>query len=266
MLDDFFIRAMLAGLGIAVIAGPLGCLIVWRRLSYFGDTLSHSALLGVALALAFEINVIFAVFCVAALISIVVLLLQDNTALPSDAILGLLSHASLALGLVCLSLMTWLRVDLMSFLLGDILAVSRTDLLIIFAGDATVLALLLFLWKPLLAGTVNSELARAEGMAVDRNRLAFMLLMALTVAIAMKIVGVLLITALLIIPATAVRRFSRSPEQMALLSVIAGLAAVAIGLFSSLEWDTPAGPSIVVAAAAIFITGQLTGTLLGRQS
>ena len=265
MLDDFFTRAIVAGIGVALVAGPLGCLIVWRRLSYFGDTLSHSALLGVALALAFQINIMFAVLCVCVLVAVLVLALQRGTSLPSDAILGLLSHSTLALGLVCLSLMSWIRVDLMALLFGDILAVSRLDLLLIFIGGAMVLGLLILIWRPLFAATVNSELASAEGLEPRRYTLMFMLLMAGIIAISMKIVGVLLITALLIIPATAVRRFSTGPEQMAILAAIAGVTAVIAGLFGSLQWDTPAGPSIVIAASLIFVAGHLLATGMGKQ-
>jgi zinc transport system permease protein len=253
MLDDFFIRAVLAGIGVALVAGPLGCFIVWRRLAYFGDTLSHAALLGVALAFLFEINITLAVFAVSACVSIALLLLQKRATLSSDALLGLLAHSALALGLVVLAFMTWIRMDLMGFLFGDILAVSKTDVGIIWLGGAIVLAILAMIWRPLFAGTVNRELAEAENMNPDRANIIFMLLMAAVIAISMKIVGVLLITAMLIIPAAAARRFASGPEQMAILASVIGAASVVAGLFGSLEWDTPAGPSIVVAALGLFV-------------
>lgn len=253
MLDDFFTRAILAGMGVALVAGPLGCFIVWRRLAYFGDTLSHAALLGVALAFLFEINITLAVFGVSACVSIALLLLQKQGTLSSDALLGLLAHSALALGLVALAFMTWIRMDLMGFLFGDILAVSKLDIAIIWLGGAVVLAMLAVIWRPLFAATINRELAEAEGMNPERVNIIFMLLMAAVIAISMKIVGVLLITAMLIIPAATARRFSSGPEQMALLAAVIGSAAVVGGLFGSLEWDTPAGPSIVVAALLLFI-------------
>jgi zinc transport system permease protein len=253
MLDDFFTRAILAGMGVALVAGPLGCFIVWRRLAYFGDTLSHAALLGVALAFLFEINITLAVFGVSACVSIALLLLQRRGTLSSDALLGLLAHSALALGLVALAFMTWIRMDLMGFLFGDILAVSKLDIAIIWLGGAVVLGILSLIWRPLFAATINRELAEAEGMNPERVNIVFMLLMAAVIAISMKIVGVLLITAMLIIPAATARRFSSGPEQMALLAAVIGSAAVIGGLFGSLEWDTPAGPSIVVAALFLFI-------------
>ncbi|RVU33645.1 hypothetical protein EOI86_21035 [Hwanghaeella grinnelliae] len=253
MLDDFFIRAMLAGVGVAVVAGPLGCFIVWRRLAYFGDTLSHAALLGVALAFLLEINFTVAVFLVSAVVSLALLFLQRKATVSSDSLLGLLAHSALALGLVVLAFLTWVRVDLMGFLFGDILAVSAMDILIIYIGGAAVLSVLVWIWTPLFAATVNWELAEAEGMKPGRANIVLMLLMATVIAIAMKIVGVLLITAMLIIPAATARRFAAGPEQMAVVAAIAGAMAVVGGLFGSLEWDTPSGPTIVVAALFLFI-------------
>ncbi|MBX3576304.1 MAG: metal ABC transporter permease [Rhizobiaceae bacterium] len=253
MLDDFFTRALVAGIGIALMAGPLGCLIVWRRMAYFGDTMAHSALLGVALAFLLEIDLTLGVFAVAALVAIVLVLLQRRDALSTDSLLGILSHSTLALGLVAIAFMTWVRVDLMGLLFGDILAVSKADLVLVYAGGAAVLAVIAWLWRPLLAATVSPELAEAEGLRPERSRIAFMLLMAAVVAIAMKIVGVLLITALLIVPAATARRFAATPEIMAVLASAIGGASVVAGLLGSFRFDTPSGPSIVVAALAIFL-------------
>ncbi|MEQ8666679.1 MAG: metal ABC transporter permease [Rhodospirillales bacterium] len=257
MLDDFFTRAVLAGIGVALVAGPLGCFIVWRRMAYYGDTLSHAALLGVALGLLFELNVTIAVFAVSVCVSMALLLLQRRATLSADALLGLLSHSFLAVGLVALAFMTWVRVDLMGFLFGDILAVTPFDVAVIWGGGACVLVVLATIWRSLFAATVNMELAQAEGLNPQRANVVFMLLMAVVIAISMKIVGVLLITALLIIPAAAARRFATGPEQMAAISAAVGVAAILGGLHGSLEWDTPAGPSIVVAAAGLFVVSLL---------
>lgn len=266
MLDDFFVRALVAGIGVALIAGPLGCFIVWRRMAYFGDTLSHAALLGVALALLFDMNVTAGVFAVALLVSLALLALRRRRGLSSDAVLGLLAHSTLAIGLVVLAFMTWVRIDLMAFLFGDILAVSRTDIATIYLGGALVLLTLALLWRPLFAATVSTDLAQAEQMQPERTDLALMVLLAITVAIAMKIVGALLITAMLLIPAATARRFSSGPEQMAVLAALIGAISVVSGLFGSLQWDTPSGPSIVVAAVAIFAVSLLPlGRLAGAE-
>lgn len=257
MLDEFFVRALLAGLGVAVVAGPLGCFVVWRRMAYFGDTMAHSALLGVALALLLQTHLLASVFGVAAIISVLLLLLQRRRALSTDALLGILSHSTLALGLVIVSFMHWVRIDLLAYLFGDILSVTWADVALIWGGGLAVLAMLAWLWRPLLASTLSHDLAQAEGLHPERARLLFMLLMALVIAIAMKVVGILLITALLIIPAATARRFARTPEAMAAFASIAGMLAVGGGLGGSLTWDTPSGPSIVVVALALFLLSLL---------
>jgi zinc transport system permease protein len=252
MLDDFFTRALIAGIGVALVAGPLGCFIVWRRMAYFGDTIAHSALLGVALSFLLQINLTLGVFLVAAGVSAALLMLQRRATLSTDALLGILSHSTLAIGLVIVAFLTWVRVDLMGFLFGDILSVTVPDIVLIYAGGAVIVLLLVLMWRPLLAATVNAEVAEAEGLRPEVARMVLMLLLASVIAIAMKIVGVLLITSLLIIPAATARRLSATPEQMAAIAAGLGALAVTGGLYGSLSFDTPSGPSIVVAALILF--------------
>ena len=253
ILDDFFWRSLLAGAGVALVAGPLGCFVVWRRMAYFGDTMAHSSLLGVALGFLLGIDLMLGVFAVALVVALLLFAFQRQRQLASDAVLGTLSHASLSLGILVISLMTWVRVDLMSYLFGDILAVDVKDLLWIYGGGGVALGVLLWIWRPLLAVTVDEALAQAEGIPTLRLQLVFMLLIAGLIALAMKIVGILLITSLLIIPATAARRYSRTPEQMAMGAALVGVASVGLGLTTSLHFDTPSGPSIVVAAVLFFL-------------
>ena len=252
MFDDFFIRALIAGIGIALVTGPLGCFIIWRRLSFFGDTLSHSALLGVTIAFFFELNIAFSVFLISSAIALILLKLQKTTKLPGDALLGLLAHSSLAVGLVVIGFLSTIRFDIMGLLFGDILAVNEIDLLIIWIGGALILLILKFIWKPLFASTVNHELAEAEGMNPDKVNAIFTILLAAIIAISIKIVGLLLITGMLIMPAAMARNVSNNPNQMVKLSIIGGLLSVIIGLFSSLEINTPSGPSIITAALVLF--------------
>lgn len=268
MFDDFFARALAGGIGVALATGPLGCFMVWRRMAYFGDSIAHSALLGVLLGvlLGIELNAGIVITCVA--LALLLLLLQQQRRLATDTLLGILAHGTLALGFVGISFLESVRVDLMSYLFGDILAVTGRDLIWIYGGGAVVLVATALIWRPLLAITVHEELARAEGVRVGLVRIAFTLLIALAIAIAMKIIGLILIVALLIIPAATARRLARSPEQMALFASLIGVAAVAGGLHGSLAWDTPSGPSIVVAALALFVLGlgggALVQVLLGR--
>jgi zinc transport system permease protein len=258
-MDDFILRALLAGVLVVLIAAPLGCVVVWRRLAYFGDTLSHAALLGTALGLLLHIEIWLGVFAMGVIISLLMVMLQRRDDVAADTLMGILAHAGLALGLVLLAVLRdqGLRVDLMAYLFGDILAVNNQDLIWMLAVTVLALIMLARLWQSLLAIAVHEELARSEGIAVERVRLMFMLLMVLVVAVAMKIVGVLLITALLIIPAATARRFARSPESMALIAIITGATAIVFGLLASLHWDTPAGPSIVSAAVLLFFGSRL---------
>ena len=257
MLDDFFIRALVAGIGIAFVAGPLGCFVVWRRLSYFGDTLAHSALLGVTIAYSLEFNIAVSIFLISSVIALILIKLQKETNLPSDALLGLLAHSSLAVGLVVIGFLTFIRFDIMGLLFGDILAVNKKDLMTIWVGGALILLVLRLIWRSLFASTVNYELAQAEGLNPDRAKAVFTILLAAIIAISIKLVGVLLITGMLIIPTAMARNLSDNPKKMVIFSIIGGLLAVLIGLFSSLEFNTPSGPSIIVAALALFIISLL---------
>ena len=200
MLDDFIVRAIIAGIGIALVTGPLGCFVVWRRLSFFGDTLAHSALLGVLISITLDINVSLTIFVVASLVAILLLRLERTTNLAGDSLLGLISHSSLAIGLVILGFLSFIRFDVMGVLFGDILSVNSNDLLVIWIGGALILVVLSYIWKPLFASTVNYELAEAEGMKPERVNAIFTILLAALIAISIKMIGVLLITGLLIIP------------------------------------------------------------------
>ncbi|WP_429884704.1 zinc ABC transporter permease subunit ZnuB [Geoalkalibacter halelectricus] len=253
ILDNFLLRALLGGLGVAAVAGPFGVFMVWRRLAYFGDTLAHSALLGIALGFLLHLDPTLAVIAVCQLLALLLFLLQRQRELASDTLLGILAHSSLALGLVALAFLQDVRIDLMAYLFGDILAVTRADLAWIFGGGLLAVTALATVWRPLLAITVHEDLARVDGVAVDFVQWLYTALLALVVAVMMKIVGVVLVTALLIIPAAAARRLARSPEAMAAFASLIGALAVGGGLTSSLYWDTPTGPSIVVAATLLFI-------------
>jgi len=253
IMDDFLIRALIAGSGVALVAGPLGSFVVWRRMAFFGGTLSHSALLGVALGFYLGLNLNVAIFAVCAIVAVVLVMLEKKTRLANDTLLGILAHASLAVGLIAFAVIESRRVDLMAYLFGDILATTTMDIIVIYVGGFAVLVVMGFLWRPLLSATVHEELAFVEGVPVVAVNLGFMLLLAVVVALAMKIVGILLVTSLIIIPAATVRPLSATPERMAVLAGVMGCLAVAGGLWGSVALDAPSGPSIVVAAFVLFV-------------
>lgn len=257
VMDEFLWRAGLAGLGLAVIAGPLGSFVVWRRLAFFGDALAHSALLGLALGFMLQIEPALAIAVLCAAFALVLTGLLSRAKLPPDTLLSIAAFTTLSLGLIALAFVETLRIDLISYLFGDILSVTRGDVMLVWGGALLALAVLIAIWRPLLAASVDEDLARVEGVDTGRVRLAFVLLLALVVALAMKIVGVLLVTALLVIPAAAARRFAQGPEAMAVYASLIGAVAVVGGLFASLKFDTPSGPSVVVAAALIFAASLL---------
>ena len=255
MLDDFFMRAVLAGLGLALVAGPLGSFVVWRRMAYFGDSTAHAAILGVAMALAFEVSIYAGTLAVAvAMACLVSALVTRGQAM--DTILGVLSHSALAVGLVAISFVPAARSDLSSYLFGDILAVGRADLVLIWTGAALVLAVLVLRWQRLVTSSLNEERAMAAGIDPRVERLVLSLALAVVVALAIRVVGSLLISAMLIVPAAAARTWARTPERMAAGAALIAAASVILGLWASLRLDTPAGPSIVTAAAIFFVVSQ----------
>ena len=261
MLDSFLVRAGLAGVAVAVAAAPLGCFVVWRRMAYFGDATAHAAILGVALSLAFSVSIFAGTLAVALAMALLVTTLGER-AHAMDTLLGVLSHSALAIGLVAASFLPGVRGDLAGWLFGDILAVSRTDpLAVIWLGALAVVGLLAWRWQALLLATLSPDLAHASGFDPRREQLILSVALALVVAVAIKVVGALLITALLIVPSAAARPFASTPERMAAIAVAIGAASAVCGLWAAWTFDTPAGPSIVCAAAFAFALSSATGGL-----
>lgn len=265
-MEPFIVRALAAGIGLAIVAAPLGCFVVWNRMAYFGETIAQASLIGIALGLLLKIDLTLSVLAVALLIAGLLMLLNRQNMVPLDSLLGLLAHASLAVGVIATSLVRGPSVDLMGYLFGDIFAVSEADLWWVYLGGGAVLAVLAWTWQPLLALAVHEELAAAEGVNRDRTKAIFVLLLAVTVAVAMKIIGILLVIAFLIMPAAAVRPFARTPEGMAVLAACVAGISVGLGLLLSFRADVPGGPAIVVVMAVIAIGSIAAGSaILGRK-
>ncbi|AOV97226.1 zinc ABC transporter permease [Edwardsiella hoshinae] len=250
---ELLLPGWLAGALLALAAGPLGSFVVWRRMSYFGDTLAHASLLGVAFGLLLDVNPFYAVIAVTLILACALVWLERRPQLGIDTLLGIMAHSALSLGLVVVALMSNVRVDLMAYLFGDLLAVTYPDVALIAGGVVLVLTLLLWQWRALLSMTISPELAYVDGVPLGRSKLLLMLTTALTIGLAMKFVGALIITSLLIIPAATARRFARTPEQMAAGAVLVGWLAISGGLAFSAWYDTPAGPSVVLCAAVLFM-------------
>ncbi len=263
MFDPFILRAIAAGVGVAILGGVIGCFVVWRRMAYFGDSLAHSALLGIALGLAAGISTNLGTVIVCSSFAFLLLWLQQKKVLATDTLLGILAHAALSIGMVTISLLDQ-RIDLHSYLFGDILTVTPSELWWIYIGGAAVLVTLLLNWSSLLLMTIHEDLAKAENVPVFFTHLLLMLLMTVVVAVSIRTVGILLITSMLIIPAATARQLVRSPESMAVTSSLLGVLAVLGGIFGSIKLDTPSGPSIVVAAATLFVGLFLLSSMISK--
>ena len=263
MLDDFMVRATLAGIGVALAAAPLGCFVVWRRMAYFGEATAHAAMLGVALSLALNISIFLGVLVVAVVMAWIVTQLSGRN-YAMDTLLGVFAHSALAVGLVLVSFLAGIRLDLMAYLFGDILAVSRLDLAVIWSGVVLVIGLIFWRWAALLTATINEELAYANGLNPRQEQLFLSLALGVTIAVAIKVVGVLLIVSMLIIPAAAARNFVRTPEAMVISTAIIGSVSALVGLRVAYIFDTPPGPSIVCIAFALFILSTIIGFIKAR--
>lgn len=250
-LDGFLLRAAAAGVGVALIAGPLGCFVIWRRMVYFSDATAHASILGVALALAHDISIVAGVLAVALAAALAVWRL-DADGRGADALLGVIAHSTLAVGLVAVSMMPGVRIDLSSHLFGDILAVDIADLAAIWGGAASVAALLAWRWSRLLTATRGPDIASASGIDPRREQPVLVVALAVVVAVAIKVVGALLIGALLLVPAAA-RRLTATPEAMAAAAAGIGATSAIGGICASWTLDSPTGPSIVCVAAAIYV-------------
>jgi zinc transport system permease protein len=257
VLEPFFLRAIVAGLALAIVAAPLGCFVVWQRMAYFGETVAQASLIGVALSLALRLDITFGVIVIAVAIAFLLLSFSRQQVVAVDSVLGLLHHAALAAGVIAVSMLKGPPVDLVGFLFGDVFAVTTSDIAWIIVGGAVVLGVVAWLWQPLLRLAVHEDLAAAEGIDRRQVRAIFTILLAVTIAVAMKIVGVLLVMAFLVVPAVAARPFAGTPERMVLLTAILAGLGVLLGLSLSATIDAPGGPVVVIVmsiAAALSLT------------
>lgn len=250
---DILFPAWLTGILLSMITAPLGAFVVWRKMAYFGDTLAHSALLGVALGFFLEINPYLSILILTLVLAVIMVWIEGKTQFSVDTLLGIIAHSCLSLGVVTVGLLENVRVDLMAYLFGDLLAITYDDLIFIISGVVIVLGTLVYYWKPLISTTVSAELAQVEGINVNKMRFILMILTALTIALSMKFVGALIITSLLIIPSATARRFAKTPEQMVIIAVLISMVSVSLGLILSAYYDTAAGPSVVICSSLLFL-------------
>jgi zinc transport system permease protein len=252
-LDDFLVRSILAGLMMVSIAAPMGCLMVWQRLAFLSDTLGHAAVLGVGIGLLLEVNPMFGVLAVVILIVFSLSQVANFNNALSETTLAIISHTGLAGGLILLGALPSNSVSLEAILFGDLLATTRSDLLMILVTTLILLVLLIRHWRPFVALSVSREIAQAEGISVRKEQFLMYMMIALLVAVLMKVMGVLLIAAMLVIPTTSARLLSQNPEQMVLFSAVFGVLSLAGGITGSFHFDWQTGPSIVLSATIFLV-------------
>ena len=262
--DPFILRGILAGIAVALISGLVGCFVVWRRMSYYGESIAHSSLLGVGFAILMGVSINLGIVFTCLLFGILFLWLQHSKVLSSDTLLGVLAHLALALGIIVISL-NKIKIDIHAFLFGDILTVSSSDLWGMYLGVLIAVFLICYNWSSLLLVTIDEDLAKAEGVNTLNINLLFTFILTIVVAISIQIIGLLLITAMLIIPAAASRRLTNSPETMALVATFIGIVSVILGIMLSVEIDAPSGPSIVLVSAILFFLSPLLSIFTNKK-
>ncbi len=260
-MDEFLLRALAGGLLVAAISAPLGCLVVWQRMAWFGSTLSHAALLGIALGFLLGLDLKLSILLMSVAMTVLLLLMQRFPDIGSDTVLGILAHGSLAIGLIAISLIPSLRIDLMAYLFGDILTITWSDIGWILAGSVVVMVTLARIWNPLLSSIVHADLASVDGHQRGRLQFVFLMLLSVAVAVSMQVVGLLLVVSLLVIPAATARGYATSPERMVFLALLVAVVSVVLGLVVSYLLDTPTGPSIVAASTLLFALATISRTL-----
>ena len=262
--DPFILRGILAGIAVALISGLVGCFVVWKRMSYYGESIAHSSLLGVGFAILMGVSINLGIVFTCLLFGILFLWLQHSKVLSSDTLLGVLAHVTLALGIIIISL-NKIKIDIHAFLFGDILTVSSSDLWAMYLGVLIAVFLICYNWSSLLLVTIDEDLAKAEGVNTLNINLLFTSILTIVVAISIQIIGLLLITAMLIIPAAASRRLTNSPETMALVATFIGIVSVILGILLSVEIDAPSGPSIVLVSAILFFLSPILSIFTNKK-
>lgn len=251
--EPFFVRALLAGLLLAIATATVGVFVVMRKMSFFGDAVAHFAFTGIALGFLLGIDPIVAAVMFSVLVALGIGFLEHRSALSSDTTIGVFFAASIAFGVFLIGLLKGYRPDLFQYLFGDILAITTNDLITAGMLVAVVLLLMFFAWSPLLAATLNRDLAKVYGIKVQRWEYVLLTLLAIVTAISIKTVGILLVTAMLIVPAAAAKNIARSTKSLWLITVALSLVSVVVGLLGSYYWNTASGPTIVLVSVLGFI-------------
>ncbi|KDB19613.1 metal ABC transporter permease [Wolbachia endosymbiont of Glossina morsitans morsitans] len=263
LTQDFFINSLVAVVVISLVTGALGSFMIWQRLSYLGDSLSHSSLLGVALALIFEISPSLSIMLIAITFAIL-LSLNFNRLYSADTILNIVTNVVLSSSLILMSFLPSGNNSIISSLFGDILTLDQSDIVLIFLTSAVVTLILIFRWRYWLMISINQDLAVVEKINVNFVRLEFLITLAIFIAIAAKLIGILLVAAFLLIPAASARLISKTPMEMIIVATVFSVISGISGLMLSASFDLLTGPAIILVAAVYLIIAYFIRLVLSR--
>ncbi|MBW8308432.1 MAG: metal ABC transporter permease [Candidatus Paracaedibacteraceae bacterium] len=253
--QEFVQRALLAGMGLAIPMGILGCFMLWRRMSFFSDAMGHAAILGVIGGLILHIHPQMAVAAIALLAAFILSRYRDSSRLPLDTWLGAVSYGGLSLGLCLMALYPSVRVNPEAILFGEILSVTWTDVLWVLAVAIGTPLLFWKIWRPVVLITMDEDWAATNNTPVYSIQMIFLTTIALVTAVGLKITGALLLPALMIFPAATASYFARSPETMVITSSLVAIVSFMSGALVSFWFDLPTGPAIVVISLLLMVIG-----------
>ncbi|MBI4849592.1 MAG: metal ABC transporter permease [Nitrospirae bacterium] len=253
----FIQRAFVASLIVGVLCPFVGNFVVLRRMSFFSDAISHSAFAGIAVGALLGIDLSVSSVVVAILISMLIAVLSEKTSLSHDTVIGIAFSGSIASGMLVMGMLKGYRADIFTYLFGDILAITNTDLLLLFVIGVLCISALLFFSKPFLQITFNRDLAQVEGINVRLFEYLLFFIIAIVVTVSLKIIGIILVTSLLVVPAAAAKNLALSMRRLFALSCIFGLVSGITGLMLSVYLNTPSGPTIVLVSVGIFFLTML---------
>ena len=253
----FIQRALIASVMVGILCPFVGNFVVLRRMSFFADAISHSAFAGIATGALLGIDLSVSSVAVAILIALLIAFLSEKTSLSHDTVIGVAFSGAIATGMLIMGMLRGYRADLLTFLFGDILAITENDLLLIFAIGILTVAVLLICLKPFLQITFNRDLARVEGVNVRFFEYMLFLIIAIVITVSLKIIGIILVTSLLIVPAASAKNIASSMKRLFVLSSAFGVVSGIIGLACSVYLNTSSGPTIVLVSIGIFFLTML---------
>jgi zinc transport system permease protein len=255
-MPDFIWLALAGALLITLMSAPVGAFMLWRRMAFVGDALAHTTLLGLGIGLWLQIPIQLSLLLVSVIVAVSITRIHQRNNLSTDTFIAIAAHSSLALGMLVVTLLPEARIDLMGYLFGDLLNLTMQDIWGLLIASLLTLSILYRYWQGLILTCLNAELARLAGHDTQKLNLILALLIALIIALSTKLVGALLITALLITPAAIARRWSQTPIGMIQGAIVISWLAIAIGISLSWHFDLPVSPAIVAVLFAGFIASR----------